>query len=203
MQLYKVNIVYNRRFEKIILSTVIRICLSLIFCSWITCLVIFADQNLGGREKFCHFSHQTSFNPSSFFWHKAFILPKLFCKSTVRSKQGWQLAHWFSEQIAHFLSINELMSDSLKKMSNLLKKMSDWLIRSFLVSDLSDSLLWSLISSERPERIAHGRSFDLSKMSKWAMSEWANSQPWLKVGDLFLIGPLVLVKGSKYSICMS
>ena len=53
-----------------------------------------------------------------------------------------------------------------------------------------------LISSERPERFAHGRSFVLSdlsesltvahliwakwaneRMSKWAMSKWANSQP--------------------------
>ena len=68
--------------------------------------------------------------------------------------QGWEFAHRFSEQIARFLSKNEQMSDSLKKMSNSLKtisnslkkmsnslkKMSDSLIRSFLVSNLSDSL---------------------------------------------------------------
>ena len=47
--------------------------------------------------------------------------------------QGWEFAHRFSEQIAPFLSKNEQMSD-------LLKKMSDSLIRSFLVSDLSYSL---------------------------------------------------------------
>ena len=67
---------------------------------------------------------------------------------------------------------------------------------------------WSLICLERPDQFAHGRSFPLSDslkvahlswaiwtncsqsliwfernernewMSKWAMSEWANSQPW-------------------------
>ena len=35
-----------------------------------------------------------------------------------------------------------------------------------------------LICLERSERIAHSRSFDLSEMSEWAMSKWANSQPW-------------------------
>ena len=47
--------------------------------------------------------------------------------------QGWEFAHLISERITHFLSKNERMSDSLKKMS-------DSLIRSFLVSDLSDLL---------------------------------------------------------------
>ena len=42
--------------------------------------------------------------------------------------------------------------------------MSDSLIRSFLVSDMSDSLT-SLISSEQPEQTAHGRSFLASEMS--------------------------------------
>ena len=48
--------------------------------------------------------------------------------------QGWEFAHWFSERIAPFLPKNEGMSDSLKKKS-------DSLIRSFLVRDLSDSLM--------------------------------------------------------------
>ena len=39
-------------------------------------------------------------------------------------------------------------------MRNLLKKTSDLLIRSFLVSKLSDSLT-SLIFGERPEQLAH------------------------------------------------
>ena len=44
------------------------------------------------------------------------------------------------------------------------QKMSDSLICSVLVSEMSD-LLTSLISSERLERIAHGRLFLVSKMS--------------------------------------
>ena len=47
--------------------------------------------------------------------------------------QGWEFAHLISERIARFLSKNERMSDSLKKMS-------DSLICSFSLSDLSESL---------------------------------------------------------------
>ena len=61
--------------------------------------------------------------------------------------QGGEFAHRFSTRIARFLPKNE-------KMSDLLKKMNDSLICSFLVSDLSD-LLTSLIFGERPERFAH------------------------------------------------
>ena len=52
----------------------------------------------------------------------------------VTIMQGWEFAHRFSERIARFLRKNERMSDSLKKTSDLL-------IRSFLVSDLSDLLM--------------------------------------------------------------
>ena len=50
--------------------------------------------------------------------------------------QGGEFAHRFSERIARFLLKNEQMSNSLKKMSNSL-------IRSFLVlvSNLSDLLM--------------------------------------------------------------
>ena len=78
-----------------------------------------------------------------------------------------------------------------------------WANHSFALSDLSDMseslrvphLSWatwaicsrSLISSERPERFAHGRSFVLSDLSesltvahliwvKWANERWANEQ---------------------------
>ena len=54
-------------------------------------------------------------------------------KFTVKY-QGWEFAHRFSERIARFLRKNERMSDSLKKTSNLL-------ISSFLVSDLSEPLM--------------------------------------------------------------
>ena len=71
--------------------------------------------------------------------------------------QGWDLAHLISERIARFLSKNE-------RMSALVKKLSDSLICSFLVSKMSDSLK-SLISSEQPEQIPHGCSVLVSKMS--------------------------------------
>ena len=47
--------------------------------------------------------------------------------------QGWEVAQLISKRIASFLSKNKRMNDSLKKIS-------DSLIRLFLVSDLSDSL---------------------------------------------------------------
>ena len=67
-------------------------------------------------------------------------------------------------------------------MSDSLKKMSYSLILSFLVSNLSDSLMiahflwgtwanrsWSLIFGERSEQIAHDRSFPLRDLCKWLM----------------------------------
>ena len=48
-----------------------------------------------------------------------------------RLSEGWESTHQISERIAHFLRKNEQMSNSLKKTS-------DSLICSFLVSNLSD-----------------------------------------------------------------
>ena len=67
-------------------------------------------------------------------------------------------------------------------------KTSNLLIRSFIMSNLTESLFWH----ERPERLTYNHSFVLSNLSKWLtvthliwaiwanerMSEWANSQPW-------------------------
>ena len=64
--------------------------------------------------------------------------------SPTRSRttsQGWEFAHRFSEWITRFLRKKEQLSYSLKKLSNLLKKLSDSLICSFLVIHLSDSLM--------------------------------------------------------------
>ena len=47
--------------------------------------------------------------------------------------QGWEFAHLISKRIARFLSKNE-------RFERYAQKMSDSLIRSFFVSDLSDSL---------------------------------------------------------------
>ena len=96
----------------------------------------------------------------------------------------------FFEGITHFLWVKERMSNSLKK--------KHWFAH-------------SLFCYERPDRFAHGPSFvmsdlsnlrtaahlswmiwanllqslikmsDFEPMSNWAMSRWANSQPWLRV----------------------
>ena len=71
---------------------------------------------------------------------------------------------------------------------------------SFVMSDLSDLLMVALLSwatwaicsqllicAEQFELFAHSRSFVLSDLSEWAMSEWANSQPWGEVYPLTLL----------------
>ena len=62
-------------------------------------------------------------------------------------------------------------------MSNKLKKTSDLFICSFLVSDLSDSLMVAYFFGERPERIAHGRSFLVSDLSNLLTSLIFGKQP--------------------------
>ena len=79
--------------------------------------------------------------------------------------------------------------------------------RSFFMSDLSDSLTvthlswvtWAILSQsliclERSEQIAHCHSFDLSRMSKWAMSKWAKSQPWFSLLNSFCYLKKLLLK---------
>ena len=56
------------------------------------------------------------------------------CVSLLWYMQGWEFTHRFSERSGPFLGKNKRMSDSLKKTSNLL-------IHSFLVSDLSKLLM--------------------------------------------------------------
>ena len=81
-------------------------------------------------------------------------------KGIIKTRSGNSLIGFLSELLV-FLRKNERMSD-------LLKKTSDLLIGSFLVSDLSDSLMvtqfwwanwanhsWSLIFGEQPEVFAH------------------------------------------------
>ena len=100
--------------------------------------------------------------------------------------QGWEFAHLISERIARFF---------YPKMSHSLKKMSDLLIHSFLVSDLSDSLMishflwatwanpsWSLIFGERPERFA--RIAHLI-WAKWAIHSHRSpkKRKWAKMSD--------------------
>ena len=62
--------------------------------------------------------------------------------------QGWEFAHRVSKRIAHFLRKNEQMSDLLKK---------------------TQQFAHSLIFSERPEQFAHDRSFLVSDLSESLM----------------------------------
>ena len=91
---------------------------------------------------YCHFN--------SFACLKVFVAMNKF--------QGWEFAHLISERIAAFFLKNERMRDSLNKMS-------DSLIHSFLVSEMSD-LLTSLIWFEQNERFTH---IAHQKKRKWAI----------------------------------
>ena len=97
-------------------------------------------------------------NYLNMFWPYRCRLPRenshIILKPIYVYNQGWEFTNRFSERIARFFPKNERMSDSLKKMS-------DSLICSFLVSDLSDLLtiahfLWAIRSL---------RSFLVSDMS--------------------------------------
>ena len=111
----------------------------------------------------------------------------LLCRG-VEKWQGWEFAHLISGRITRFWSKNEQMSDSLKKIS-------DSLIRSFLVSNLSDSLTiahflwatwanrsWSLIFGERNERFAHIAHLI---WAKWAIHSHRSpkKRKWAKMSD--------------------
>ena len=91
-------------------------------------------------------------------------------------------------------SLISFLSESLvfcQKVSEWAIRSKKWAIRSFLVSDLSDSLtisnfLWatwanslrSLIFGERPERIAQGCSVLVSNLSDSLTSLRGNEWPW-------------------------
>ena len=65
-----------------------------------------------------------------------------------------------------------------------------WAICSFLVSEMSDLLTW-LISSERPEQIAHGHSFLVSEMSNSLTSLISSERPErIAHGCSFLVSDL-------------
>ena len=87
---------------------------------------------------FLNLSVYVSLNFTSLYTLMSFKGLQMQIKNTTEAyfhfSQGWEFAHRFSERIACFLREYERMSDLLKKTSNSL-------IRSFLVSDLSDSLM--------------------------------------------------------------
>ena len=99
-----------------------------------------------------------------------------FSAKNITFWQGWEFSHRFPERIARFLPKNERMTIPSKKN----KRFAHSLIfgerpepkRSFLVSDLSDSLIFS----ERPERFTHICSFimsDLRELLTVALLTWA------------------------------
>ena len=168
--------------------------------SW---LLIFGEQ----PERFAH-SHSfvmSNLNDSltSLFKKREWAKRSFFKNLQKTFKKGPKIQFYSNlfEWITRFLWVKEWMSDLLKKTSNLL-------MRSFIMSDLSKSLMVTLFFHERPEEFAHGHSFvmiDLSdlrtaahlswaiwancsqllikmrvfeRMREWTMSKWANSQPW-------------------------
>ena len=87
-----------------------------------------------GHHRFLKFLVRELLNNPAKYNDKSSMNTNLMVASLfTRIYQGWEFAHLISERIARLLSKNE-------RMSHLLKKMRDSLIRSFLVSDLSDSL---------------------------------------------------------------
>ena len=93
----------------------------------------------------------------------------VFCewksKWVIHSKKEW-IAHllFYHERIAHSHSfVLSILKDSLMVA---LLSWATWALRSQL-----------LICPERSEWMAHSCSLKLAILSKWAMSEWANSQP--------------------------
>ena len=148
-------------------------------------------QNFRKNERIAQFR---SFPLISSFWVSD------VCESLISLKSNERC-----ERMAHFAHQKwATMSDSLRslrgneRMSDSLKKMSDSLIRSFLVSDLSQSLTiahflwatwancsWSLIFGQRNERLPQIAHFKLSDLSdslmvahlSWAI--WANCSQWL------------------------
>ena len=95
---------------------------------------------------------------------KSLVLKKTYKKSTknkILVKFLWANCLFFVSERA-----NKWIA---QKTSGLLKKMRNWVIY---------HERWAIGSqSQGSERINHSCSFDLSNRSKWAVSEWANSQP--------------------------
>ena len=125
-------------------------------------------------------------------------LTSLTKKEEMRENE--RFAHFF--EILFFKNLKEnLVKQDFRFLRNIF--LSESLICSFSLSNLSESLMvahflfatWAirsrlLISSLRPERIAHIHSFDLSKMSEWVMSKF----PALQIVRFWLINEVVSVR---------
>ena len=137
----------------------------LIYCSGVSFFNLTAKHTQKVKNSFsCQIYHSVLvfLNPSNYVF-APFLIPLLFSHCLIHSlfhlasSQGWEFANPFSERIARFLPKNEQMSDLLKKRAICSFAhfwWETWAIRSR-----------SLISSKRPERIAHGSSFLVRDLS--------------------------------------
>ena len=147
-------------------------------------LLIFGEQ----PERFAH-SHSfvmSNLNDSltSLFKKREWAKRSFFKNLQKTFKKGPKIQFYSNlfEWITRFLWVKEWMSDLLKKTSNLL-------MRSFIMSDLRNSLTvtllsWStwvicaqpLICPEQSERIAHSCSLKWEFSSEWGNEQWANER---------------------------
>ena len=113
------------------------------------------------------------------FSHRSFLVSDLIHSLTLLIKK-----EGMSESLFFFTYKN--VQKTYQKIKNMI--LVNLLIRSIIMSNLTESLTvalltwapWeirsqSLICSEQSERITHNCSFDLSNLSKWAMSKWGMS----------------------------
>ena len=154
------------------------------------------------------FSHLLSFGerPELFPHGRSFLVSDLskalmvvhfwWVNWAICSHHSWKKREWACESLG------------LKKTYQKIKFQSNFLSESLILLFIMSNLGESLICHERPEQFAHCHSFNMSdlidsltvphlscaiwanrsqsliwferseQMSKWAMSEWANSQPW-------------------------
>ena len=110
--------------------------------------------------------------------------------NNIQKIQGWELAHWFFEQIAHFFvseRAKERMSDLRVKKSELLPPLYcheqwEWIAHgcSFVICDGSDSLTVALLS----RAIRVNSSYRSLKKSNWAKRDGSNLLLGIKRGNI-------------------
>ena len=116
------------------------------------------------------------------------LICRTFAGLGIRSSVFWANCSFFAKKWANkrFAQKNEQVSDFLNKNEQFAHlSWATWANPSFVMSDLSHSLTvphlswatWAIRSQslnclERSEPIPYSRSFDLSEMRKWAMSEF-------------------------------
>ena len=108
-------------------------------------------------------------------WKSKSLFFFLTYKKTLKSVQKIRFYSICFEQITRFLWAKEQTSNLLIRFFYHERPERIAHSRSFVMSNLSD-LPMVLFCHERPEQIAHSRSLKWAILSKWAMSEWANKR---------------------------